>query len=155
MASYRQTMVLKWKDALGWTRTQTLTTQPNPPPSFGGLSTFTTAIQAASDAGLWLAKLAPVEVVDEAPSSGPYQTVKDVALMIFRTSAGTTIRVTVPGPKAAMFKADLKTVDPVAPLTAAIITAVLENISDANGNPATTYVSGSRQKQEVPPVTGP
>lgn len=155
MASYRQTLILKWIDINGGTRTQTITSQANPAPSFGSLSTFYGAVQAASDAGLWLAKLAPVLVVDETPASGPYPTVKDVALLIFRTSAGTTIRITVPAPKAAMFKPDLHTVDPAAALTLAIIAAVTGSISDANGNPATTYVSGSRQKQSVPPVVGP
>lgn len=155
MASYRQTMVLKWVDENGGTRTQTISTQANPAPSFGAAAALTTAMQAASDCGLWLAKLAPVSVIDGAPADGPYKTVHDVALMIFRTSAGTTIRITVPGPKAAMFLPDLQTVDPASALASAIISAVLGAISDANGNPATTYVSGSRQFQSVPPVVGP
>lgn len=155
MANYRQTLVVKWTDQNGGTRTQTISTQDNPAPSFGAAGALMTAVQAASDCGLWLAKICPVSVVNEAAADGPYKTVQDVALMIFRTSADTTIRITVPGPKAAMFKADLKTVDPAAALTAAIIAAVLGAVSDANGNPATTYVSGSRQKQEVPPVVGP
>lgn len=151
---YRQTVVMKWKDINGGTRTQTVTTQGNPAPVFGGISTLFDAVKDASDAGFWMAKLCPVLVVDEAPSSGPYPTVQDVALMIFRTDAGTTVRITVPGPKSAMFKADLQTVDPASALAAAIISAVLATVSDSNGNPAITYVSGSRQKQSVPPISG-
>lgn len=152
---YRQTVILKWVDINGGTRTQTVTTQANPAPVFGGIDDFLSAVRDASDAGLWMTKLAPVDVVEEAAASGPYPTVQDVALMIFRTGAGTTIRITVPGPKAAMFKADLKTVDPAAALTVAIISAVIASVSDSNGNAVTTYVSGSRQKQSVPPVIGP
>lgn len=114
-----------------------------------------TAMQNGSDCGLWLYKMAPCEVIDEAPGDGPYPTVSDVALMIFRTSAGTTIRLNVPGPKADLFHVGSDRVNPAAPLSAAIIAAVLAALSDSNGNPATTFVSGTRQMQQVPPPVGP
>lgn len=153
--AYRQTVVLKWIDGTGATRTQTLTTLDNPAPSFGTVSAYLAAVAAASDAGLMLAKMCPIDVVGGDPESGPYPTVKDVALCIFRTTAGTTIRVTIPGPKEAIFKDDLQTVDPEAPLMVTIIAAVIGAISDANGNTVTTFVSGSRQFQRVPPIVGP
>lgn len=151
----RQTAILKWKDQNGGTRTQTVSTQDNPAPAPGTVAGLMTAMRAASDCGLWAFKMAPAELVDEAPEDGPYPTVKDVALLIFRTSAGTTIRLNVPGPKAAMFVAGSNRVDPDAPIAAAVIAAVMGSLSDAAGNPATTFIQGTRQMQQVPPPVGP
>ena|SRR5215831_3043672 len=58
-------------------------------------------------------------------TSHAYANIEQKAVFVMQDAAGNLHRFELPAPKLAMFKADLKTLDPAATLTANIITALL------------------------------
>ena len=78
------------------------------------------------------------------PVNGQFPNIADFANLLYSTAAGNLVAVRLFAPKAAIFKPDLMTVDPTA--IAALTTAVLANVLDANGNAVTSYVGGTRQR---------
>ena len=144
--AYRQTVVLRWLDATRSTRTQAFYTQDNPAPDFGTAAGVIAAIAAASAAGLYYKMISPIELVNATPPGGPYPSVRDYLVMNFRSSAGTTGKLNVPAPLAAVFLADNETMDPDSSLVQDIRDAMFAAGCDSFGNPWVNLISGRRAK---------
>ena len=78
------------------------------------------------------------------PVAATYQSVTDIARLLFLTSAGTIVTINVPAPLASMFMADGETVDPTS--VAGLLTAATGVVSDLSGNTVASYVGGTRGK---------
>lgn len=78
-----------------------------------------------------------------APAGGPYLALSLRAVLSFICADNTTAVVRVPAPSTAMFLADGQTVDPAAPLSAAIITACIGALVSSTGSLATAFISGT------------
>jgi hypothetical protein len=144
--AYRQTVVLRWRDAQKWTRTQAFYTQDNPAPDFGTAEAIVAAIQAASHSGLYYKLISPIELVNAEPEGGDYPSVKDYLMMNFRSTAGTTGKLNVPAPVNGLFLPDNETMDPDSDLVIAIRDAMFAAGSDAYGNAWETLISGRRAR---------
>ncbi len=77
-------------------------------------------------------------------TAAAFQSTRDVASLIFSTVGGTLVTVFLPAPLLSIFLADKETVD--ATKIAAIIAAVVANVTDAAGNAVVSFVGGTRQK---------
>ena len=113
------------------------------------LGTVDVPLQGASNAQLTFSTAATPAVSPFAPSAGQYHLVTDLAVLIFATGAATTFQVVVPGPMVAVFGPTSNVVDPLAPLTAALIAAVIGTLTDVLGNVATAYVSGVKSSRRT------
>src|SRR5215469_9313708 len=76
------------------------------------------------------------------PTNAAYPNVSDAARLIFADGSGNQASITLPAPQAAIFLADLTTVDPSA--IADIITAATTYLVNSAGNIVTTYLAGVR-----------
>ena len=83
------------------------------------------------------------------PATGLYQYVQDVAVLVFQTVPGTTVRVVVPAPLSTTFGPDSNIVDPTDTNVSAIIAAVTGVLCDAGGNVVTSYISGIKTSRRV------
>lgn len=93
-------------------------------------------------------------------ANAQFQNVEDKAVFTFTTAAGGIHRYAVPAPLAAVFKADLETVDntasPVKQFIADMLHATysgtapttLNAACDRQGNPLTAYVGGIRRRSK-------
>jgi hypothetical protein len=98
-------------------------------------------------------------------AAGQFQDIEDKARLIYTTSVGTVHHIDVPAPKAAIFLADLETVDPTNALVTAFNTLVLANVANRDGTPFANYVVGTRRRVRmrrkntiwtlIPAETGP
>lgn len=118
----------------------------------GSDSAIAVALQNVSNALLQFQTAANPIIGTLTATDALYGSVQDVAQLVFATIPGSQIQVVVPAPLASMFGAGGLTVDPTDPGTAALIAAVLANLTDIAGNPATGYVSGqkgSRRREQL------
>jgi hypothetical protein len=113
------------------------------------LGTVDVPLQAASNAQLTFSTAATPAVSPFAPVAAQYHLVTDIAVLIFATAAATTFQVVVPGPMVAVFGPTSNVVDPLAPLTAALIAGVIGTLTDAVGNVATAFVSGVKSSRRT------
>lgn len=107
-----------------------------------GLATYEAAIQACSNGVLQFSTNGIPTISAAAPVAGQYDLVQDLAVLVFATIPGSTIRVTIPAPQAGIFGPSSNVVNPAHPAVAALIAAVIGTLGDAGGNAATAYVSG-------------
>jgi len=109
-------------------------------------------LQGASNAQLTYSTAATPAVSPFAPVAAQYHLVTDLAVLVFATGTGSTFQVVVPGPMVAVFGPTSNVVDPLAPLTAALIAGVIGVLTDVLGNVATAYVSGVKSSRRVEQV---
>lgn len=128
-------MTVVWADANGDTRATLLTTA-------AGATAVMNEIQGVTNAVFQQNWEGPLATFSAPPIAAQFQSVRDWAILTFATSVGGLLTITVPAPIAAMFKADLETVDPAA--IAALIAQVISDVVDINGNPVVSYVGGVR-----------
>lgn len=83
------------------------------------------------------------------PTPATYQDVEDKANFTFQTASGALHNFKIPGPKAAIFLADGKTVDPSNSLVTAYTSAVIANCVDDVGNPIAFGGVGSRLRSKT------
>jgi hypothetical protein len=114
-----------------------------------GLFALETALQADSNAVLQFTTAAIPDVSSSTPGTGQYNLVTDLALLIFQTGAGTTVRVVIPGPLVTTFGPTSNVVNPLDPATASVIAAVIGTLGDASGNVVTAYVSGIKASRRT------
>jgi|SRR5215472_5775692 len=107
-----------------------------------GLAAYEAAIQACSNAVLQFSTNGIPTISGATPATGQYDLVQDLAVLIFATVPGATVRVTIPAPLATNFGPSSNVVDPTDPNVAALIAAVIGTLGDVNGNVVTAYVSG-------------
>jgi len=86
-----------------------------------------------------------------APVAMPFQSGQDRAVLTFVTGVGTLANLIVPAPDAAIFLADLETVDPSNAQVAALIAAAIGSLTDSNGNTVTAYQAGIRLRRPQAP----
>lgn len=86
----------------------------------------------------------PTEVVY--PTFAEFGSVEDIAVFTFQTAAGALHRFRIPGPAAAIFLADGKTVDKTNTAVVAYVSAVTSNCVDAAGNGIDFGATGIRKK---------
>lgn len=108
-----------------------------------------TELQLNSNAATEFATAATPLVGTFTPTGAQYHLVTDLALLLFQTVPGTTLRVVVPGPLATTFGPDSNVVNPLDPNVAALIAAVIGVLTDAGGNPATAYISGIKASRRT------
>lgn len=118
----------------------------NPASSAAALSA---AIQAATNANLYLATRGRPVVGTTTPSDALYGPVQDMMNMVFVTAIPTQVQLSIPAPVAAVFGAGGQTVDPTNALVAAIISAAVGTLTDINGNPVTAFVSGVKSSRRT------
>ena len=107
------------------------------------------AMQNASNAELLYATIAAPTVGAAAPGTNQYWLVTDIAVLNFATLPGLGFQLVIPGPNNSMFGPTSTVIDPTAPLTAALISAVIGVLADQYGNVATAYISGSKASRRV------
>ncbi len=110
---------------------------------------LTAALQAGSNANLYLTTRGAPIVGTTTPAGSLYPYVQDIAQFVFVTAALTQVALTVPAPVASMFGAGGQTVDPTDALAAAIIAAAIGNLSDINGSPVTGFLSGTKSSRRT------
>lgn len=117
--------------------------------TLAGMPTLEAALQSDSNALLQFVTTGPPVVSGGSPTTGLYQLTSDLAVLIFSTAVGGTIRVVVPAPLVTTFGPSSNVVNPLDPATAAIIAAVIGTLSDVTGNLVTGYVSGIKSSRRV------
>lgn len=139
-------LISEWQDsALGFLRTGQWSTG-----SAFGLGAYESAITACSNAGLIIVTMAAPDISVSSPNPGNvwYLTV-DTATLLFDTGVGTSVTVTIPGPKQALFKPDTLTIDPTQTDVANLISTVIGFITDNAGNAATAFSQGQRSSRRT------
>lgn len=119
-----------------------------------GVAAFEAAMQDASNCNLQYATGAVPEIGVTTPGTTTYFLTTDVAVLVFATVPGGTVRVVVPGPLESMFGADGNTVDPTSTPAADIIAAVIGSLADSGGNVVTAYVSGVKSSRRTEQNSG-
>ena len=109
-----------------------------------GLGTYESAIQACSNAVLQFSTNGIPSISGATPGTGTYSLVNDLAVLVFATIPGVTIRVTIPAPDVNIFGPSSNVVDPTNTNVAALIAAVIGTLADSSGNVVTAYVSGTK-----------
>jgi hypothetical protein len=77
-------------------------------------------------------------------ATGQFQDIEDKAVFVFQTTTGSLHRYHVPAPKAAIFAADLETVNLAFATVATFITDMLAQVASRDGEPLTTCIGGMR-----------
>lgn len=109
------------------------------------LNTITGQIIAVSNAD-YVTTSTGVLVVNPVfnPVGLQYISVRDQANLVFQTSAGTVVTITIPAPQTAVFEADGESVDPAS--VAGVIAACIGLLCDPSGNVVTSFVAGYRSR---------
>lgn len=132
-----------WADAVGGTRLVWYTYQAG-----GILTPFGNAVDNCSNAVPSQTVAGTIQTTVSLPSTNPFPSVTDSAVLSFSTAVSSLVGVLVPAFKEALYLADNQTVDPAQPLVIALIAAALAlPIADNSGNPVTAYVGGIRQRR--------
>lgn len=126
-----------WVDKNGWTRQTIL--QGN-----ASLATVVAKLLLHSVGGQNIGWESGNVLTPSSPSTGPFGTITDWAQLVFQTSSGSLVRVTLPAPNSNIFLADGETVDPSTIVD--IIAAVTGTVVDNGGNAVVSYISGVRAK---------
>lgn len=115
----------------------------------GGVIAVDAQLQACSNAQLQFATEGVPNISPFAPGSTQYHLVTDLAVLIFATAGSATISLVIPGPLATTFGPSSNVVNPLDPNVAALIAAVIGNLSDQGGNVVTAYVSGVKSSRRT------
>lgn len=127
-----------WVDINGLTRGTLLTGTV----ALGAIRTALALKSAAAVAQEW--EGAFVVNPAPAPSNVAFNSVEDVAILIYATAGSAQIRVTLPAPLASIFLSDGETVDSAQ--VAAITAAAVGTLTNSQGDVATAFVAGYRQR---------
>lgn len=144
-------LINEWNDAAGGFLRSANWVDP-----LGGLASLQAAWEATSNDALTYSTAGAPRAASNVATSALYYLTTDTAVLTFATAvAGTTISLIIPGPKSALFKADGVTIDPAAPLVAALITAAIGTLSTVAGSNAVSFIQGVRSsrrtEQNAPP----
>lgn len=114
----------------------------------GVLLPFSAALQTCVNPAPVSVVAATVQVPGGVPSTNPYLSVNDAAVLQFATSVGSIVGLIAPGFREALYLADNQTVDPAQPDVIALVAAVIAlPLVDSAGNPAISFIGGIRQKR--------
>lgn len=141
-----QKATLVWIDANGVTVATNVATT-------AGMGAALAAMAGLSNAAIQQWWESNVTLPGGSPVTAQFQSGQDRAALTFVTGAGTQVVMVVPAPSAAIFMADLETVDITNPAVVAFVTAaVAAPITDGAGNAVTALVSGTRQRRTNVPL---
>ena len=129
------------------------TTQDQSAAVLGSLATLMTKTQALTDCSLIACAIHVWKDLTGVTGTGPYKAISDKVTFTFRSSKGTFGRLTIPGPKAAIFNADGKTVNLAQADVAAWLAQVYALLGDSEGNPWQAVTLARRRKITVPDET--
>jgi hypothetical protein len=111
-----------------------------------GYTAVVNDLRAISEADVdWCAQ-GTYETHTAAPPGGTYPTTNDSVPLLFETTAGTQVKVTLVAPSSSIFMADGETVDPA--MIATLIADVIGNVTDPAGNAVVSYIGGVLQKNK-------
>ena len=133
-----------WMDLSGAETCGFLRMVDQSPPTLGTVGTWWLSALALSNLGgadVSVVRVAPALTV---PTPGPFATVLDRALFIFRGAGGATKQVWVPGPIEEIFVDGSVIVDLANPLCEAFVAATLAAVAGPDGQPLTQCVRGRR-----------
>lgn len=125
---------LIWQDAQGERCLHVITTA-------AGVGAIESALTAQSNADVIECWEGLDETYTIVPSTSAYPTVRVVAVLMFVDGTGSSGKLYLPAPDAAVFMPDGDTVDPSA--VAGIITAAIGSLLSGAGNPVTAFVGGT------------
>lgn len=132
-----------WADAFGGTRLVWYSYSTG-----GSLVPFSTALDLCVNPIPSQVVAATIQISGGTPSTNPYASVADSAVLQFVTSTGSLVGVVAPGFKEALYLGDNQTVDIAQPLVISLVNASLAlPLVDGAGNPVIAYVGGLRQKR--------
>ena len=132
-----------WADAVGGTRLVWYTYATG-----AILAPFGNAVDNCSNAVPSQTVAGAIQTTSSVPSTNPFPSVVDSAVLSFSTAVGSLVGVLVPAFKEALYLADNQTVDPAQPLVIALVAAAIAlPVVDNAGNPVTAYVGGIRQRR--------
>jgi hypothetical protein len=124
-----------WADINGRTRLSYVNTN-------GGGAAIQTALEAKSNAQVQNSVDATATVVVPAPTAATYQSVADVAVLVFVDASNYQTEIVLPAPQASIFLADGETVDITQIGT--IIAAVVGTAETSTGGLVTAFLGGYR-----------
>jgi hypothetical protein len=136
---------LVWVDFTGRTRLTIIKAGTDP-------CTIASAMQLLSNSAILYSWDGFIDPTLGSSLSGQYQAVNTAASLMFQTDSGSVLSLTFPAPLISVFKADKITIDPS--LITSIITAAIGNLSDGNGNLASSYLGGVLEKtrSDITPI---
>jgi hypothetical protein len=114
--------------------------------SAAGITAVHTAAAALSNATVTDSEEAAAAPV--AGTAGTYNDVEDRAIIVFQTPGGAIHRYAIMAPKSTIFLADQETVD-FSGGVAAFVTAVLANVTNADGDNLASAVGGYRARVKM------
>lgn len=137
-------LVVQWVDSGGrdWSTYHTLQDQSGF--SLSPFNAFLSALQGASDAKIERVLLSRVSPYSGTIGAGPYDSVREQALLQCMSDAHRQIRLRIPGPKAGLFEGDNETVNLGSSLVVAVQTEAAGVVADLSGAPLETIRRGSR-----------
>jgi hypothetical protein len=136
---------MHWRDANNKLGTSFWTTQVQSNAVPAGLLSLGAAAQAMSNCGLIAVQYQTTAVLTNVPTSGPYPTVFDRAVMLATiTNTNSPRQLAIPGPVSSIFLPDNVTVDLSNSLVAAFAAQAQANLGDTAGNPVGPFVRGRR-----------
>lgn len=124
-----------WADSNGRTRLTYVNT------TSGGAS-IQSALEAKSNAGVQNSVDATATITSPTTTVAPFQTVSDVAVLVFVDGSGYETEVILPAPLSSIFLADGRTVDITQ--IGAIIAAVVGTAETSAGGVVTSFLGGYR-----------
>ena len=111
------------------------------------LAALSTALKNGSNAGLQKTAITVNLAETDTATDATYENCKDKAIFEFYCgSTGEYVRVGVPAPDDDMFQANQSDIDPIAVLSAAIITQVIASGTSNSGAPITAFTKGWRSR---------
>lgn len=127
-----------WIDINGLTRGTLLTGTVTLAPVQSALALKSAAVVVQDWEGTFVINPSPT------PLNVAFNSVEDAAILIYATVTTAQIRVTLPAPLASIFFSDGETVDEAQ--VAAITAAVVGTVTNSQGDVATAFVAGYRQR---------
>jgi len=133
-------LYLEWQDiGARFLRTANYVATP------AAVAAYLTALQNASNAGIQIGTEGTAVFIANSPVDAQYPSALDTAVLLFSTSAGTTVSITVPAPVSSLFAADNLTVSTVG--AAALIAAATAAMGDNLGNSIVAFNQGLRSSR--------
>jgi hypothetical protein len=126
-------MTVNWASAYGLITSRSITTD-------GGASTILTDLQALSNATGQQYWEGDVTFNSNVPSTAPYLSVVQIAVLEFEDASGFTARLSLPAPQSGIFLSDGTTIDPS--MISTLITDCIGTLQTAMGTLVTSFKGG-------------
>src|SRR5579863_2339040 len=105
--------------------------------TLAGATSIENDLNALSQAQIDWCTQGVYETYTVTPGGGQYPSVNDWVALLFQTTAGTQVRLTLPAPSTSIFQADGQTVNPA--MISTLITDCVGNLTDDAGNVVVSF----------------